>query len=44
MNSMASLVFKYNTLITTKPLRTNMVSALVMYGMGDYVSQIFIEK
>ncbi len=38
-----SLVAKYNDLLITKPLRTSVISAGLIYGIGDYISQIILE-
>jgi len=38
-----SVVAKYNELLVKRPLRTSVISASLIYGIGDYISQIFLE-
>ncbi len=34
----------YNATLLKYPLRTSMISGSGLYGIGDYLSQIFLEK
>ena len=38
-----SVATKYNELLVKRPLRTSVISATLLYGIGDYISQIFLE-
>jgi len=43
-NGLKNLATLYNSTLMKYPLRTSMITASGIYGAGDYMSQIFIEK
>ena len=39
-----TLIRRYNATLLKYPLRTSMISGMGLYGIGDYLSQIFLER